>query len=339
MVQQHSLDLSDVLAARNRIASHVAHTPLLPSSFLSAKTGNPFLLKLESLQPTGAFKLRGAFNAALKCKPGVRTLTCCSTGNHGQSLAYAAARLGLRAAVYVSSLVPQNKVDAIRSLGAEVHVTGNSQDDAQEACRAAASSEETSEIPPFDHAQVIAGQGTISLEILEDVPDLETLIVPLSGGGLAAGVALAAKSIKPGIRIIGVSMDRGAAMKASLDAGKPVDVLEVASLADSLGGGIGLENQLTFAMCHDLLDDVVLVCEREIYQAMQAHYFEDGLVVEGASAVGAAAILSGKVGRLTGPTATIITSRNVDRQQFLNVISGHSVELGSLAIEGAAYEP
>jgi len=332
------VDLSDILAARRTIAGHVVRTPLLPSAYLSERTGAPFYFKMESMQPTGAFKLRGAINAASRCGSPVKTLSCCSTGNHGRSVAHAASRLGLKAEVYVSSLVPINKVDAIKALGAQVHVTGNSQDDAEAACRAGSANAGTMEISPFDNPHVVAGQGTAGLEILEDVPDLETLLVPLSGGGLAAGTALTAKSIRPGIRVIGLSMERGAAMKASIDAGRPVQVEEVISLADSLGGGIGLENRLTFDMCRRLLDDVVVVSEREIYRAMQAIYHEDGLVCEGASAVGVAAVLAGKLAHLKGKTATVITSRNVDRGQFLKVVSGESVRLGALTLEGAAYE-
>ncbi|MEP5091937.1 MAG: pyridoxal-phosphate dependent enzyme, partial [Paracoccaceae bacterium] len=174
---------------------------------------------------------------------------------------------------------------------------------------------------------------TIGLELLEQQPDLKCIIVPLSGGGLMAGVALVVKAIKPSIRIIGVSMDRGAAMAASLEAGHPVEVTEVASLADSLGGGIGLGNKLTFEICRELVDEVVLVTEDEIYSGMQALFLQDRLVAEGACAVGHAAILAGKI-VLTGPTATVITGRNVDMDQFTRVVTGQTVQLGELEIKG-----
>ncbi|MGL4281228.1 MAG: pyridoxal-phosphate dependent enzyme, partial [Albidovulum sp.] len=151
--------------------------------------------------------------------------------------------------------------------------------------------------------------------------------------GLAAGVAVAAKAIKPTIRVIGISMDRGAAMQASLAAGHPVDVEEVASLADSLGGGIGLRNRHSFPLCRDHLDATVLVTEEEIRDAMQALYFEDRIVAEGASAVGLAAILSGKV-KTAGPTATIITGRNLDMSMFTRIMAGEDVELGNLTLKG-----
>ena len=192
------------------------------------------------------------------------------------------------------------------------------------------------EISPFDDPKVIAGQGTIGVEMLEARPDLTTLLVPLSGGGLAAGVAVAAKAINPAICVIGITMDRGAAMHASLVAGKPVEVAEVASLADSLGGGIGLENRLSFPLCRDHLDATVLVTEEEIRHAMQVLYFEDRIVAEGASVVGLAAVLSGKV-RVEGPTGTIVTGRNLDMGLFTKIMAGEDVVIGDLTVKGRCY--
>ncbi|POF29421.1 hydroxyectoine utilization dehydratase EutB [Roseibium marinum] len=333
------MTLADILAARKAIDGKVVRTPLLPSGFLTEKTGVPFHMKMESLQPTGAFKLRGATNAARNVPFETTTLTCCSTGNHGRGVAHAARQLGLKAVVCMSSLVPQTKIDAIRALGAQVRITGNSQDDALEECRQLSLGPGIREISPFDGPHVIAGQGTVGLEILEDLPDVATLLVPLSGGGLAAGVALAAKSINPSIKVIGVTMDRGAAMDASIKAGHPVEVTEVASLADSLGGGIGLDNKLSFSMCRDLLDAIVLVTEEDIYRAMQVLYFEERLVAEGAAVVGIAACLSGKLADLTGPVATIITGRTVDMIQFTEVIGGRDIVLGDKLLKGAPYAP
>ncbi|WP_299813386.1 hydroxyectoine utilization dehydratase EutB [uncultured Roseibium sp.] len=329
--------LADILAARKAIDGNVVRTPLLPSVFLTQETGVPFHLKMESLQPTGAFKLRGATNAARNVPFGTTTLTCCSTGNHGRGVAHAARQAGLKAIVCMSSLVPQTKVDGIRALGADVTIIGTSQDDAQAECRRLSLQPGIHEISPFDDPHVIAGQGTAGLEILEDLPDLATLLVPLSGGGLAAGVALAAKSINPAINVIGVTMDRGAAMDVSIRAGHPVEITEVASLADSLGGGIGLDNKLSFSMCRDLLDDIVLVSEEEIYRSMQVLYFEERLVAEGAAAVGIAACLSGKLPNLTGPVATIITGRTVDMTQFTDIVCGRDIVLGAKVVKGARY--
>ena len=332
-----SLSLADILAARRRIAGIADGTPMLPSPFLTRIAGGEVLLKLETVQATGAFKLRGATNAVAQLPPDTQGVTCCSTGNHGRAVAYAAKQKGLRAVICMSSLVPQTKVDGIRALGAEVKIVGRSQDEAQLESTRLAREDGLVEIPPFDHEAVIAGQATIALELLEARPEIATILVPLSGGGLAAGIAFAAKRLKPEIRVIGVTMERGAAMHASLQAGRPVEVEEVESLADSLGGGIGLSNAHTFALCRDNLDDTLLVSEEEIRDAMQALYFEDRLVTEGAAAVGAAALLTGKVSASEGPMALIVTGRNVDMAAFTDIVAGRDLRLGDYTLQGRPY--
>ncbi|MFB9148576.1 hydroxyectoine utilization dehydratase EutB [Roseovarius ramblicola] len=327
--------LADVHAAAKVIAGVADATPLVPSPHMSGVAGHDFLLKLENMQPIGAFKLRGALNAVAGVQEAAG-VTCCSTGNHGRGVAYAARERGIRAVICMSELVPQAKVDGIRALGAEVRIVGRSQDAAQAEAERLVAEEGLTQISPFDDPLVIAGQGTIGLEIMAARPDIEVLLIPLSGGGLAAGVAMAAKAIKPSLRVVGISMDRGAAMHESLRAGRPVEVEEVASLADSLGGGIGMQNRLSFPMCRDLLDEVVLVTEDEIYHAMQVLYYEDRIVAEGACVVGLAAVLSGKVS-VTGRTATIITGRNLDMEMFTRVVTGQDVKLGDTVIEGKRY--
>ena len=201
--------LADVYAAAQVISGVADRTPLVPSPYMSAVTGDDFLLKLENMQPIGAFKLRGALNAVAGAQDAAG-VTCCSTGNHGRGVAYAARARGLRAVICMSDLVPQAKVEGIRALGAEVRIIGRSQDAAQTEVERLVAEDGLTEISPFDDPLVIAGQGTIGLEIMAARPDTQTLLVPLSGGGLAAGVALAAKTIKPSLRVIGISMDRGA---------------------------------------------------------------------------------------------------------------------------------
>ncbi|WP_397541539.1 hydroxyectoine utilization dehydratase EutB [Roseovarius salis] len=327
--------LADIHAAAHVIRGVADATPLVPSPFMTRAGDHEFLLKLENMQPIGAFKLRGALNAVANVGDAAG-VTCCSTGNHGRGVAFAARQRGLRAVICMSELVPRAKVDGIRALGAEVRICGRSQDEALAEAQRLVTEEGLVEISPFDDAAVISGQGTIGLEIMAARPDLETLLVPLSGGGLAAGVALAAKAIKPHVRVVGISMDRGAAMHESLRAGHPVEVEEVPSLADSLGGGIGMQNRLTYPMCRDLLDEIVLVTEDEIYHAMQVLYYEDRIVAEGACVVGLAAVLNGKV-RLTGPSATIVTGRNLDMDVFTRVVTGQDVELGEVTVTGRAY--
>ncbi len=331
-----AFSLADILAARRVIRGVADATPFVPSPFMTKAAGQDFLLKLENMQPVGAFKLRGAVNAVMTLPDTVGGVTCCSTGNHGRGVAYAAGQRGMKAVICMSRLVPQAKVDGIRALGADVRIVGTSQDEAMHESQRLCDAEGLVEISPFDDPKVIAGQGTIGVEMLEARPDLTTLLVPLSGGGLAAGVAVAAKAINPAIRVIGITMDRGAAMHASLVAGKPVEVPEVASLADSLGGGIGLENRLSFPLCRDHLDATVLVTEEEIRHAMQVLYFEDRIVAEGASVVGLAAILSGKV-RVDGPAGTIVTGRNLDMGLFTKIMAGEDVTIGDLTVKGKRY--
>ena len=320
--------LNDIRAAA-RVIEGVAHrTPLVPAAL-----DGEILLKLESLQPIGAFKLRGALNAISKLDDAqkARGVTCASTGNHGRAVAYAAKRQGIRATVCLSNLVPDVKVNGIEALGGEVRRCGATQDDAEREVRRLVEEEGVVDIPPFDHPNVIAGQGTIGIELLEDRPDLETLIVPMSGGGLIAGIAIAAKSIKPSIRVIGVTMDRGAAMAESMAAGKLVDVDELPTLADSLSGGIP-GNRYTLQLCRELVDEAVLVTEHEIYRAMAALLLQEGLVAEGGAAVGYAAVLADKI-RSAGPTAIVISGRNVDMTRLCDIAAGRPVTVGDLVIK------
>ncbi|KRE24398.1 ectoine utilization protein EutB [Bosea sp. Root483D1] len=321
--QPASLVLSDIEAAAARIAGRVVRTPLVASPSLSRLCGHPIHLKLETRQPIGAFKLRGAMNAvlALDGDHSRRGLVTASTGNHGRAVAYAARELGLHATICMSALVPANKVEAIRSLGAEVRIVGRSQDDAQAEVERLVAEHGLAPIQPFDHPDVVAGQGTIGLELVEDMPDLACALIPLSGGGLAAGIAVAVKALRPSARIVGISMERGAAMAAALAAGHPVAMVEEETLADSLGGGIGLSNRVTFALCRDLLDEVVLLSETEIAAGIRHAARDEGEIVEGAGAVGIAALLAGKANPL-GPTALIVSGRNIDEAVHRRIVSG-----------------
>jgi threonine dehydratase len=333
------LDLMTIMAARRDIAGTAIETPLVPSPYLSSVVSQEILLKLEMTQPVGAFKLRGAANAIAGLPADVAGVTCCSTGNHGRGIAFAARKKGIRAVIFMSKLVPQAKIDGIKALGAEVRIVGASQDEAQEECSRLVTDEGLIDISPYDDPTVIAGQGTIGLELLEQRPDLATVLVPLSGGGLAGGIALAVKSINRDVRVVGISMDRGPAMVESIRAGQPVDVEEFPSLADSLGGGIGLENRYSFALCRDYLDEMILVSEAEIYRGVQALYYEDRIVCEGGSAVGAAALLAGKLPDLAGPTAMIISGRNIDMNLHADIVRGKDVTLGELVVKGTHFKP
>lgn len=318
-----SVALADIRAARKAITGKLLRTDTVPSPSLTRLARVPVHLKMEHRQRTGSFKLRGATNALarLSAEAKTRGVVAASTGNHGRGLAYAAATEGIRCVVCMSNLVPANKVEAIRALGAEIRIIGRSQDDAQEEVERLVASDGMTMVPPFDDPAIIAGQGTLGLEMVEELPDLETVLVPLSGGGLAAGIAVAVKALRPAARIIGVSMARGAAMHASLAAGNPVLVDEVSTLADSLGGGIGLENRFTFRLVRDLLDDVVLLSEDEIAAGIVHAYREEREIVEGAGAVGISAILARKVNP-RGTTVAVLSGRNIDMALHHKIVSG-----------------
>jgi threonine dehydratase len=318
------LSLADVYRARRRLEGRVCRTPLIESTSLSALAHTPVFLKLETVQPTGSFKLRGATNAlASLAERGCAQVVTASTGNHGRAVAYAARALGVEATVCMSALVPGNKVDAVRALGARVRIVGKSQDEAEHEALRLAREEGFAYVPPFDDLNVIAGQATMGLEIVEALPDVANIVVPLSGGGLFAGVAFAAKGVNPAINVSGVTMERGAAMHTSLAAGRPVLVEEVESLADSLGGGIGLENRHTFAFTRELIDTAVLLEEAAIARGIVHAYRHERLVIEGAAAVGIAAVLDSRLDAeklRRGPLVLVISGANIDMDQHRRII-------------------
>jgi threonine dehydratase len=313
--------LADVFHARRVIAPHILRTPLIRSEPISARLGGEVHLKLETLQTTGSFKLRGATNHLLHLgeEERARGVVAVSSGNHARAVAHAARALGVPATLFMSSLVPAHKVAAVAALGAEVRIVGDSQDEAEAEALRLCERDGRPYLSPFDDPLVIAGQGTLGLEIVEDLPEVDTVLVPLSGGGLISGVALALKSASPRIRVIGITMDQGAAMYESQRAGHTVDVVEVRSLADALGGGIGGSNRWTFAMVRDLVDEMVLVSEDEIAAAMRWCYWQEAQVVEGGGAVGVAALLAAKAEHLGERVVVVLSGRNVDMQRFTGI--------------------
>lgn len=318
-----SVTFSDIEQAAINLQGQILHTPFLPSSTLSEKVRSEVFLKLECLQTTGSFKLRGATNAILNLTQQQRDcgVVCVSTGNHGRGLAYAAKQNGIKAIICMGNLVPENKIKGIQALGAEVRIVGGSQDDAQVEVDRLVEEEGMTMVPPFDQADIIAGQGTITIEMLNEIDDLDTIVAPLSGGGLCGGVALAAKSIKPSIRVVGVSMERGCAMHQSIAAGKPIYVEELSTLADSLGGGIGLDNEYTFSLVRDNVDETVLVTENEIADAIRHAYFSEQQIIEGSGSVGIAAALAGKLTNC-GKTGIIVSGKNIDMKTHHNLMNG-----------------
>lgn len=320
---ESTVTLREIYQAKKAIRSLVDRTPLVFSSKLSRRCGVSVYLKLETVHDIGAFKIRGATNRLLTLsgEEQTRGVVATSTGNHGRAIAYAAKRLGIRAVVFMSELVSADKVADIENLGSEVRVVGENFDDTRAAAEELVARESMLMVDPFDDPYIIAGQGTIGLEILEDLPEVETVLVPVGGGGLISGIAIALKSAAPNIRVIGVSMERGAAMYESQKAGKPVEVEELQTLADNLGGGIGLNNRYTFKLVQKYVDDIITVSEEQIAAAMKYAYEKEKLITEGAAAVGIAVLLNNLVDDIGRQVVIIISSRNVNIEVFQGIIS------------------
>ena len=321
------LSLRDVYLAKQRIASLARRTPLVASQALSAIAGAEVHLKLENHQVTGSFKIRGAANKLLSLSNAERErgVITVSSGNHGRALAYVAQQAGVKATICVAKTVPENKLQAIQALGAELIVTGDNADEAMEHADRLQAERGLTMVHPFDDLEIIAGQGTIAVELMEDFPDLDTVIVPLSGGGLLSGIAFAIKMIAPNVRVVGVSMERGPAMVASLKAGKVVDIVEEPTLADALAGGLNKDNQFTLPLVRDYMDEAVLVSEEEIAEAIYFCLEAQQMVVEGGGAVGVAALLSKKVGQLGERVAVVLSGANLSMQVLKNIVAERDI--------------
>ena len=313
-----NITIQDIYRARQAIAGHVTRTPLIKSEALSTRFNCEAWLKLETLQPIGAFKLRGATFAMSNLNAEQRTagVVTCSTGNHGRAIAYAGKKLGIHTIICMSKLVPSNKVEAIKALGAEVRIIGESQDEAEVEVMRMVDKKNMVYLPPFDHPDIMAGQGTIGIEIFEDLPDVDTIFAGLSGGGLLGGIGIAAKTINPHVELIGASMDRGAALISSLEAGKPVQVREYESFADSLGGGIGLDNQFSFSAVQQVMDRAYRVTEKAIARNMVHFLEEEKLLVEGAAVVGVAAIDQHSIDVSGKKVVFVISGQNISMETY-----------------------
>jgi threonine dehydratase len=312
--------LADLHDAAKRIVGHAVRTPLRWSESLSNLHGIEVWLKLETAQHTGAFKLRGASNALLALAPDARArgVLTYSTGNHGRALAHVARSQGLPCVVCLSDLVPLAKRDRLAALGAELVVGGIDQDAAMAQALAIAEARGMTLIDPIDDPHVIAGQGTIALEIAADLPSVGSVIVPLSGGGLFGGLSIGIRALCSSARLIAVSSAACPAMITSIKAGRPVPVTEHASLADSLGGGIGMQNRYTLRLAQAGIDDSILVDEAAIARAMRHAFHEERLVLEGAAAAGIAALE--QISHPHGPVVIVVTGDNVDMAAFRSVV-------------------
>ena len=314
------ITLQKIQEAHKRIAPFINYTPLIHSKYLS--NNSKVKLKLESLQITGSFKLRGATNKLLSLNEDQKQkgVIAVSTGNHGKGVAHAANILGIKSTIFMSSMVPQFRKEAIEALGAKVKIVGNNSDEADQYARELAKKENITLIHPFDDEEIIAGQGTVGLEMLETFPEVDTVVVPTSGGGLSGGIALAIKLQKPEVKIIAASMKRGPSMYESLKLGKPVDVEELETLADCLGGSIGIDNKYTFKIAQETIDDFVLVDEDKIAEGIKLNFVEHKLVTEGAAATAVMVVKDNMTQLLGKNIICLICGGNIDFELFTKII-------------------
>jgi len=311
----------DVHAARDRIRGFIHETPIIEAPELTAALGVPVHLKLENLQRTGSFKVRGAASrmAILSSAERSAGVVTCSSGNHGRAVAHMAQQMGLAATICVPQWVDPVKLASIERSGAQVDRTGASYDEAESRAQELAQDRGLVMIHPFDDPLVVAGQGTIALEILESMPDVGSVVVPLSGGGLCGGIALAVQRVDPNIAVVAVSAERADTMLASLAAGRPIEVPEEATVANALSGGIGLANRWTFELIRDVIQVHVRVTEEDLRSAMRDAAGTLHLVVEGGGAVGLAAAHAGDLDGLRGPIVIVVSGGNVDLGVLANV--------------------
>lgn len=316
--------LAEIRTARERVAAVVDTTPMEKSRFLREHLGQDVYFKAENLQRTGSYKIRGAYNllAQLSDEDRARGVVAASAGNHAQGVALAARELGIRATIFMPLGVALPKLQATRGYGAEVVLHGHVVD---ETLRAAAEFAERGGailIPPFDHPDVVAGQGTLALEILEQVPDVANVVVPIGGGGLISGVASTFAQLAPelgrSVRIIGVQAENAAAYPPSLAAGEPQSIPTSPTIADGIH--VGRPGALNFAIVRDTVDEVVTVSDDDTAQALVMLLERAKLVVEPAGAVGVAAALAGRY-QVEGPTVIILSGGNIDPMVMERVIS------------------
>jgi threonine dehydratase len=300
----------DAEQARRIVAELARHTPLLSSRSLSDRCGGQVVLKAENLQRTGSFKLRGAVHKIERSKP-TAGVVAGSAGNHGQSLAYAARAKRIPCEVFMPLEAPVAKVAAVEAFGGVVHLGGDSVDDCVAAARARADETGAGFVHPFDDPDVILGQATLGLELLEDVPDLEAVVVPVGGGGLISGIAGVVKTARPQTRVIGVQVDACAPFPASLQDSVPITFNSRPTIADGIA--VKRPGEITLPLVKRWVDEMVIVDEEEIARAMEWLLERSKLVVEGGGAAGVAAVMSGRVSPAdSGSTVIVLSGGNVD---------------------------
>ena len=315
--------LAEIEAARELVREAVIETPVQGARWLEELTGAPVRFKCENLQRTGSFKSRGAYVRIARLSPEERArgVVAASAGNHAQGVALAAQRLGIPATVFMPEGAPIPKEKATRGYGAVVVFEGRYLEDSLVAARKYAEETGAVLIHPFDHVDIVAGQGSVGLEILEQVPDVRTIVVPTGGGGLLAGIALAVKAKNPAVRVVGVQAEGAAAFPGSLAEGQPVALPAMKTMADGIA--VGLPGAITFAAVRDHVDEIRTVSEESLSRALLGVLERAKLVVEPAGAAGVAAVLDDPAG-FPGPTVVVLSGGNID-PLLLNKVIRHGL--------------
>ncbi|MBI2708787.1 MAG: threonine ammonia-lyase [Actinobacteria bacterium] len=330
------VSVDEVRAAAQRLTGVLRPTPTEVADTLSRLCGRPILLKPEHRQRTGSFKIRGAYHHISSLPRDGTRVVAASAGNHAQGVALAASLVGVPARIFMPVAAPLPKVEATRAYGAEVVLLGETVDEALAAAVEDAATSGARFVPPFDDPLIIAGQGTIGLELVAEAPGAEVVVVPVGGGGLISGIAVALKALQPSVRVVGVQAERAAAMVVSVAAGEPTRLDHVSTIAD----GIALKcpTALTVAHVAELVDELVTVSEEEIGRALILLLERTKAVVEPAGAVGLAALLAGKVGG-DGPAVAVLSGGNVDPLMLVKLIehglsaSGRFLRLRIVALD------
>ena len=317
-----TLTLTDLLAAQQTIQPHVWHTPLMPSAGLSRLSGCDAYLKLECWQQTGSFKVRGALRklSTLSPEQWERGIVTASAGNHGLGVAYASQALGLPAVtIFVPESAPDTKVERLQTYDCQVRRAGADYDAAHAIAEAFAREEDALYISAYDDPVVIAGQGTVGLEALEDLPTADLLLVPVGGGGLIAGIAIAARAINPAARILGIQPEASPAAHLSLRDGRPYETYPAGpTICDGLAGGFG---RVPFEIAGDLIDEIVVVPEADVRRAVAWLLSREQLVVEGSGAIAIAPLLNGQVEAQGSRVVAVLTGRNLDASQLHRILA------------------
>jgi threonine dehydratase len=316
------IGLQEICDAQRAIAPFVVPTPLVRSQFLSNLCGGDVFLKLENLQVTNSFKIRGAFNRFLhlSLEEKARGIVTASAGNHGQAVAFAARKLNFPAKIVVPKNTPRIKIEGIKKYGVELVLFGDIYDEAEQKAKDLARKDGLVFVSPYNDELIIAGHGTIGLEIIKALPNVDTVIVPVGGGGLISGISIAMKSVKPSLCVIGVQSEASPVMHESLKAGKIVAVQMTESIAEGLSGGIE-KDSLTFKIAQEYVDKVLLIREETIRRAIFLLWDSEKQVVEGSGAAAIAPILENKRVFAGKTVVSVMTGGNIEAELFQSILA------------------